>query len=163
MKNIFLEKKNRRAFDHMQRACVEASVKQKIEEPLNTCNVRAQRLVCMCVCIYIYIYIYIYMAKLYKSDTHTSYTIYKSRSISLQLGSCDMQEKSPLKNFPCLQLNPTKILIITLLESLIVTPDKRKQKHKTQKLPSPDKPFLLLGLFLCVEAVFSASLNSQNS
>ena len=34
--------------------------------------------------------------------------------------------------------------------------------HKTQNLPSLDKPFLLLCHFLHVEAVFSASLNSQN-
>ena len=41
---------------------------------------------------------------------------------------------------PC-QLNTTKIPIITPFESAIVTPYKRKQNHKTQKLPSPNKPF----------------------
>ena len=55
---------------------------------------------------------------------------------------------------PSLRLNPTKIPIITTFESPIYT--------KIPKLPTPDKPFLLLCLFLRIEAVFSASLNSQN-
>ena len=55
---------------------------------------------------------------------------------------------------PSLQLNPTKIPIITTFESPIYTYD--------PKLPTPNKPFLLLCLFLRVEAVFFAFLNSQN-
>ena len=55
---------------------------------------------------------------------------------------------------PSLWLNPTKIPIITTFESPIYT--------KNPKLPTPDKPFLLLCLLLRVEAIFSASFNSQN-
>ena len=56
---------------------------------------------------------------------------------------------------PSLRLIPTKILILTTFESPIYT--------ENPKRPTLDKSFLLLCLFLCVEVVFSVSLNSQTS
>ena len=54
---------------------------------------------------------------------------------------------------------PTKISILTLFESRSLLPI-RENKHKTQKLPSTNKSFLLLCLFLHIEGIFSTSLNS---